>query len=824
MFRFFRRYQKIFIVVGGVILMFVFTVGDSLTQWVARGQNDSSGRNPKATVVSWDGGKLTEHELDRLVWRRRVVSRFVNTVYQYGMMLASQSNLPDVGPRAFPVGMIGQNWSQAMLEESVVNTHLLAERGHEMGIEISDKAVRDYIYDLGMGQLGGDEIRGILAEMNPAGRQPSLDELFAALKDELLAEAVVRAFGAGFNTQDMFAAEMPVNRWEEWKRLNDNIVLEAAAIDPSSASLDVPEPTDEQLREFYDEHKNSAGLPVEQMGVELPSPEPGFTLPRKVKLQYLRANYNEFVERYKQQITDEQIREYYEENKNPMFIEASFDDMEFEDRSAAPEEDADDSTGSDPSDEGQSQEDTEESNGGEGEEQPSTEPADGQEASSEESGEPASESESPADQPSEDADAPGAGETPEADEAPPAEDQQGSVERVKNPFRLVAYQQPDDEDSADQPAEDDGEEAAQGETEDAEGGETENTEVMEEEVEVEYQPLEEVEDKIRDTLAREKYFDEIDKQMQGAVARLNPAYSQYVSKKLDAEGTGGELPEAPQELRNLSPIASELNLEFEETGELDGFQLRDSRVGQSTGVGKYNEQSLTQLVFSNRVDMYEPVLTADVGRFGDRYLVMKIDDVASRTPSFDEAKDKVREAWKQREAAKLALEKARKTAEEVEESGLSLKDFMVDRSDVEVTTTPPFTQLTVGEYAPTSRSPTYRLAQPSGLKSVGSEFLSEVFKLKQGEVVALPNFDESTIYLVRLADEYESQEQLRSDFLEQANFWPGRDAFRDSNLQVARRTVARAIIDGMKPDWKRDLAAAPTADEDTDGDEAESDE
>jgi hypothetical protein len=830
MFKFFRRYQKILIVIGGVILMLAFTVAEPLSNWVQERNEALGQRNPKATAVTWKGGRLTEGELDRLMYNRQMANRFVQYVDGVGAQTAELAGIPDFGPRVGAVGAIGENWTERMLEEDVVLRHILAERGRKMGIVISDQAIGDYIEELGRNELGGDELRGILQMIAGANRPLTADEIYNILRHELLADAVLQAYGVGPTAQDMLAAELPVNRWEEWKRTNDRIVIEAAAIDPATSMLDVADPTDGVLRKYFDEHKEQFAFPVNVLGVELPSSEPGFHVPRKITLKYLRANFDEYVDRYAKEITDEEIAAYYEERKNPMFIAAELESTEVD----VEETPADETPPSETPAEETPAEDTpvEESSETPAESTESTEPA--AESTEPMTEEPAAEGEA-AEQPAEGAEEPAAepaSETAPAEGEPAGEGAadenpapESAAAKKSSPFRLAAYQQTEEE----TPAADNATEAAEGETPAAteEGAEAADVTVTEEtEEEIKYQPLEEVKDDIRRRMAEDKFFDNIDAVMQGAMGRLNPYYSTYLGQKLDAEAAKKPVPAPPAELVDFAPIAKELNLELEETGELDIVQLRDSNVGKTVGDQKYRGTPLWQMMFGGDIDNFEPVLTLDIGRFGDRYLVMKTSDEPARVPTFEEAREQVLAAWKREQAAKLALEKAKVTAKTIQDSGLDLTAYYVDQPEVVVTKTAPFTQFTEGDIAPTSRVPSYRLSQPQGLKAIGPQFMEDVFKLKQGEVTALANYDDSTIYVVRLADEYESTEQLRTDFLEQANFWPGRVAFLGNNAQNARGMALKALFDDTEIEWKRTAetdAAAEDAEVDAE-DEGEDEE
>ena len=54
--------------------------------------------------------------------------------------------------------------------------------------------------------------------------------------------------------------------------------------------------------------------------VELPSPNPGFRIPRKIEVQYLVAEYRSFFDKAKSEITDEEVQTYYDKNKDPYYI------------------------------------------------------------------------------------------------------------------------------------------------------------------------------------------------------------------------------------------------------------------------------------------------------------------------------------------------------------------------------------------------------------------------------------------------------------------------------------------------------------------------
>src|SRR5262245_57255765 len=86
--------------------------------------------------------------------------------------------------------------------------------------------------------------------------------------------------------------------------------------------MDVPEPTDTELTAFFDQYKKREPQPNFIGGLELPSASPGFAVPRKVEVQYLKAEYDKLLAKAETEVKDEEIKDFYEKNKDPYFIKA----------------------------------------------------------------------------------------------------------------------------------------------------------------------------------------------------------------------------------------------------------------------------------------------------------------------------------------------------------------------------------------------------------------------------------------------------------------------------------------------------------------------
>ena len=145
----------------------------------------------------------------------------------------------------------------------------------------------------------------------------------AALREEMLAQNYMNS-----NRYAMVTVT-PEQRWKDWLRVNERVVAEAAAVPAESLLVDVKDPTDAELQEFYDKYKDREASPEIAYGTtELPSATPGFRIPRKIDLAFIEANYDSYHTKAEEKVTDEEIAKYYEDHKDPMFIKADTGLME----------------------------------------------------------------------------------------------------------------------------------------------------------------------------------------------------------------------------------------------------------------------------------------------------------------------------------------------------------------------------------------------------------------------------------------------------------------------------------------------------------------
>jgi hypothetical protein len=113
---------------------------------------------------------------------------------------------------------------------------------------------------------------------------------------------------------------LPQQRWDDWRKVNERISIEAAVLPPEKFLDEVPKPTEAQIKAFYEQHKDAdPGLHAMEGGRELPIATPGFASPRRVRVQYLLGSSTRRAEQMLEKVTEEEIKDYYERNKRLEF-------------------------------------------------------------------------------------------------------------------------------------------------------------------------------------------------------------------------------------------------------------------------------------------------------------------------------------------------------------------------------------------------------------------------------------------------------------------------------------------------------------------------
>jgi hypothetical protein len=866
-FRVFRKNVKPLLVVFGCLLILAWVGGSSLTTIMGpRGGGGDADPDLQATAVaaSWDGGSVTNQDLYNLVIRRMVLRGFLDHVEGLGAQPSVMAGMDPPPLRVVPLRLA--ETPQQGIEQSVVQTKLFADAAREAGMYVDDNTIVQYLHELGRGRVLKNDMRRIIEGLRANNPRVSIEYVFDALRDELLAR--------NFLMSNMYAAQTvtPQQRWQDWLRVNDRIVVEAAAIPVETYLVEVNEPTDAELTAFYDEYKQNEAGPDMVGDMELPSARPGFRVPRKIGVQFVQANFNDLVTKTEGEITEEEIAKYYEENKD-LFIKA--DTKILEDVPALPEASptngaATETPPGDATKAGESDEAAAPPQA-EGEARAATET----ETPTEPEGSPASETEpQPPPEPAETA-TPTESPAPaneESEAQPPSDGEQpsdadqssGNGVSKQSVFRQVAFLQdqaaeggeaestaPADESTPPGaeaspatetgPADSASAESATPAAETAPAAEpaptnepatspttppsaapatspeaTASTDAPPAagstppatekppaaEKPPEYQPLEEVRDLIRRNLATQRANDKIGTLMDEVLGELTKEFNAYFDRLLSSQADKEERPAPQAALADLAQLAEKHGLKVGKTEPEAWLEFRETPVGQS--IDPDTRMPLSSVLYGrNDRELYQPILTVNAAD-GDRYIAMKSSDTPSRVPKLADVRDQVVRAWKLRKAAEIALKAAEKEAADAQKAGSSLVDFYASKPAVQVERIDPFSFLTRGDVPDQFGQPRFRFSQPDGIVAAGPALLQRVFELKDGEVGAVLNHDHSIAYVIRVVEHQDPPDTLRTAYLAEANSWDGLNAMIESHVNRARGAIVADITGGKGVDWKRD--------------------
>lgn len=759
----FSKYSGALMAVMCVLLMFSFVIGDPLMQY-ANGGSSGSSRGGDA-VATWKGGKINERQLEQAVVHRNILAAFQQEVYALGARDAMKDGVQDLGLRIQPISL-PRNREEGV-ERDVVSMKIFAERAREAGMVVGDEMVIDYLRALGRDRVSNDQMREVLSRMNVGGKRATISFIFDLLREAMLANNYRNSYAYAFQTI------LPEERWEDWKTVNERVVVEAAPLRIEPFVAEAPEPTDAELREYFEKYRNRTPSTETLLGVELPSALPAFATAPRVKLSFLRADFNAVVEQVSGEVTDEQIAAFYEANKES-FIQADralFGDDSF--------------FGS----------------GGLTADEPTSNDDEAQDA------EPAAEDSAAEDAPTEDGPATDSAETEMSEEAAPPADGEEST----NPLRSgEAVEEEEEEEEApeeeatepsatDAPATDD----AAAESDAADDAEADDNSV--------YQPLEEVKEEIRRRLAIELAVERITEKMNRVKRGLEDSFYAYEDNLLRAADSKDKAkkPPVPAALTDLKPLAEAEQLELAEVDQASQFELRDTPVGRSFIPDASTNTALPVWYLAFRADdlpLYQPLLTRDAE--GNNYLTLVTERYPGKTPELEEVRDQVVAAWKREKAAELALKKAEELAKEASEKGGSLTDFFagMENSPVaagDIKETDAFSFLTIGRVAPSSRQVPLMLSQPEPLIAPGPALMEGVFDLKPGEVGAELNHDRSIAYVLRIAERIGSENELRREFLRDGDRWLGSEALIRSRAQSKVMALVGNLLEESGLEWER---------------------
>ncbi len=247
-----------------------------------------------AKAVHLATGSLTEQTLSKQSQKRHLANQFVMRAVQQSQ---SKRQTQGFGPAD---------------TRSMVQYHLGKEEAKRLGISLNDEAVNRFISEITEDKLSPKDFQKILQETGV-----SAGDLFNILRGELESRLAFEMQAPPYDLWTDFSPQTfqmflqpklpatPEEQWEFFLKLHEKESLAAVAVPVDAFLAKVPEPTEVELKELFDQRKSF--LPSEQG-------DPGFIQPHRVKLAYLAADFEKFESQVPAP-TDEEIEAYYQANK-----------------------------------------------------------------------------------------------------------------------------------------------------------------------------------------------------------------------------------------------------------------------------------------------------------------------------------------------------------------------------------------------------------------------------------------------------------------------------------------------------------------------------
>jgi len=740
--------------------------------------------------IATAAGTISERDLFELRRERSMANEIVMRAFQ------QREN-------AFPF-MLQQYQFGGSTAREVVLKYVLNHVAEEHGIAVSNERVRSFLDEVSDGKLNRETFTELRKSL-----QVGETEVFDLIRDELEANLA-------YQIVSPVSARMPEQYWEDFKKLNVRYTIEATGVpvDPFAAKVD--KPSDEELRSLFEEFKNR--FPA--------GGDPGFYQPERVRLAWLQADF-EKIEQEVGEISEDDLKARYEERKESFYKIETLPDLDTEDAPGSSETPTDSSSqnpaapatpadGEKPATDAAKGEDEEVDNAAPtdnpaSDRKPGEAPPEDEQPASEDSAaeKPASDNKSVGDPtleaPSGDDTSGSEAAEEKNDDAPPADDKKTD----NNKAPADEAQPADKTDSAAAAPENETAEkntAENGASEKPAAGETPATEKTDESATTEndgvkYRPFEDVRDEIRDLLLRERTLELQREKMDAAIEAVRGWRSDYDAIRAEIESASSAFrqknPEATQadveasvaELqkkldaaatkisKQATQYAEKQGLTFVETDLLSQQELIDSdkhEIGSArepieniSPTSQFTEPD-TVATLAYRGSQREFFPDEAEGQFDDsRYVYWLTEKVAAHEPTFDEpgVREQVEAAWRARQAAPKAEERA-KAVSEIVSTAIGEKPMAEALSDQTVTGDEEGSQLSVISSIPFTwlrqsfqgmqmnpfmgPQPTVEFGVIPGIDGADENFMRTVSEMQVGDVQVIPNADRTTYYVVHL--------------------------------------------------------------------------
>jgi len=723
----FRRHAKVLMVVLGSAAMAIFGLGPVFDTLSNGRRSENQNPDEYKVIATWKGG-----EIDRLQLDSMRVDHYQTVAFLDGVRQATEKKFGgERRPFVMPISPINSNRPE-VVDGELISRYIFAQLAAEEGVVASDGMVDDYLRELSAGaDFSRQDFEAINNQVN--SKYSTMSRIRERLKIELLANQMLL-----FGTLGISGAPNVTEAVQLFSRTTDQVECEVLPIDVNKMESQITDkPDGAVLKALYEEGKYD--FPTAN------GEKPGFKMGPRLRVQYFVADFQSFLQKEMNKLSDEEVQKEYER------LVAAKDEMVLE---PLPVDDGSIQLNSPPP--GASD---------------VTPPPTGGEEMKDAPGDVTPPPEAPkAEAPK--AEAPKA-EAPKA-EAPKAEKQSslttaGDYQFVSTSVQEESKSKVDPQEPAEPKAEAPKAEAPKAEATDAgEGestqepaGETATQEPAPKERSI--KPLKDIKEEVKRSMCEEPALEAMTKAISDASVSVQAHYEERLRWEFEQDQNSENEPVS----MDLDSIAKQYGLVKKETGLLDFTEfsadaLGSIRVFQNRMVqGRPSPQliPLSQILFSNfnGLNDYEPNTIDDNWNTRNSYLYWVAQKVDTKIPSLEEAEGEVAKYWKKQQAFKLAMEDAAKYQAKVNDGGGKLMSLVEGVPAANVIKTGAFTWF--------SSFGSTRYSSPVGVTGAGEKFMEAAFNTDQFKAGVAENESRDTIYVVQPVVEGKEIDIVGEDFL-----------------------------------------------------------
>lgn len=262
-FQVFRRHQRKMMAALALFAMVAFSLDFSLLR------NPFGAGHEDPVIVELHGRRVRASDIQEMTLQRVRANRFVS-------LLLGRADQPVFGDTD---------------TRSIVDALILQAEADRLGIPADQELAKKWLKQVTNSQITA-ELFDRLYRQSFAGQVTDIQLLEDLANQVRIAQVVAQLPGLPVVT--------PLDVFDAYRDQNERVSALAVAFPVEEYVKDVPEPSETELRSFFDQYKSR--LPDAQ------GPTPGFMFPRKIEVEYVSADVNALAREIEARLTEDELR------------------------------------------------------------------------------------------------------------------------------------------------------------------------------------------------------------------------------------------------------------------------------------------------------------------------------------------------------------------------------------------------------------------------------------------------------------------------------------------------------------------------------------